>query len=132
MAENDMITQEQAESIAYAIIEQAVIDYRNAIRDKNEYMQRDCEIFFKSKFGDFLGQKYDPIVIMETVRKQTEEFLRLANEHLALKEEQENAFRCPICGGKVNISWKRHSKIKGSFNWKALCDDCGFFSWLAE
>ena len=65
------------ESLANAIIIQAVKDYRLAVKSKETSMKaaktiKECEIFFRSKYFKALTE-VDPEYLIDKLRKETEQ-----------------------------------------------------------
>lgn len=117
--------------LANAVILQAVIDYREALRDHNDYLIHDCERFFKSKWGAALSGDLSLAYVQEKIGCGVREFIRTARE----AGESVKVFECPICGDTVTRKYispvtyyqPRYGHDVTRSGWvEAGCNGCGF------
>lgn len=136
-------------NLANAIVLQAVDDFKYAVLDDDRRTQMAIRRFFKSGWCDFLT-KMDCTHLADRLKDDTLEFMRLTNINLNQprckgmnkdkwnampdeeKEQFQDVFRCPTCGGKVTQYYgfmareKRHGDWHLIYGWNTKCTNCLF------
>ena len=138
------------EALAFAIVRQAVEDYKNAVVTENERARKPLLRFFDSPWCQMLIDLDMPSVARRLDRNVKEFFDLAKNEpdrvlpdfdRLTIRESTTRfpavpAFRCPVCRGLVQTRWgsvsytvmweNRHTKHKVyHYGWVVRCTDCG-------
>ena len=137
--------------LASAIVFRAIEDYRYAVlQDKTAEMEfekgiisddvyltksraakrtiREVQRFFKSSWCDYLSD-LNCRDITEKLKKETLEFMLLSEEAAASMDKgidkADNVFRCPFCGGRVDMRY-RYLPNKHKHGWLVACRTCNF------
>lgn len=131
------------ENLAFAIVFQAVEDYKDAVANKRDYRRQEILDFFKSGWCMILTD-LDMEVVTQTLDKRIEKFIRLAErqpgkvrhdfDRLIDKPVPKShfprvpAFRCPICRGHVSTQWGNigHYHAGYEYGWIVKCETCKF------
>lgn len=64
-----MIELRAEERLVNAMVEQAVKDYRDALRKKDDYVIGDCETFFRSEWFEYLTDVSGELIIEKIKEK---------------------------------------------------------------
>lgn len=64
-----LLNEDGVERLGYAVVVQAVKDYRAAVRMKNKHRRIECEMFFKSDWFNAFS-KLDGKVILEKLQEE--------------------------------------------------------------
>lgn len=140
-------------NLANAIVLRAVEDFKYAVLEDNRRTQHEIRRFFKSSWCAFLT-KLNTDGLADRLQREVLEFERLTrlqlNEKSARKVKKDlldemtaeekaeymkqfqNVFRCPTCGGKVNMAYgwlgqsKRKQRFYNFYGWTVCCNGCGF------
>lgn len=124
------ITDDGARQIADAVVLRAVQDYTEALVEQDDKVIRECEAFFKSKWCSILSP-VDSELIIEKCKTGATNFADYARVAFAtIDGEKRNVFKCPICGGQVDICRrvKSHYKVT-KYDMKAICQSCKVSAW---
>lgn len=121
-----MTTEQEAyNSLASAIILQAVRDYERALIQRNDKAAAECEKFFESSWFEMLndtGATGDGII--RDVKRKTELFEKIARGKISNREVKRHSFVCPVCGDNVSI---RNLTIKDERYYFCKCDGCKLY-----
>ena len=122
-------------NLSNAIVLQAVKDYTQAVYNNDTRMMVDCETFFRSGWCNALSC-VDCADLAENLREKVQMFTLKATEAFdsgfisKSDKPEDEAFRCPICGGNVFIKSKAlgYFKSKRMFEYglQAKCSNCDF------
>lgn len=84
-----------------AILEQAVKDYRTALKRNDTYLSDYLERWFMSGWGEFLSNNSGAFIV-EKVKKQVEEWRAKMEERKIKKENRyQNAEHCICCDAVI-------------------------------
>ena len=140
-------------NLANAIVLRAVEDFKYAVLFDDLKTQREIRRFLKSSWCYFLTKLHTD-GLADRLKREVIEFDRLTrlqvkspqarevNKELldGMTEKQrgeymkrfQDVFRCPTCGGKVNMAYgwlgqsKRGQHYYNFYGWTVCCSGCGF------
>ena len=138
------------EALAFAIVRQAVEDYKEAVINENERQIKPLLRFFESPWCMMLtgldmpsvARKLDRNIKEFLIRAEQEpdkvrsDFDRLTKREPTMRFPPVPAFRCPICRGLVQTRWggvsyktvweNKYTRHKVcNYGWVVRCTDCG-------
>lgn len=142
---------EPYEALANAIVLQAVEDYKVAVYKDDRTEQRRIRMFFNSPLCHFLSN-LNCDGLADKLSESVHEFIRLKDNEIESKkadginketwkklkkkdrEKFSYVFKCPTCGGTVNMTYgfvksigkKKNGTYCNVYGWILTCMGCGF------